>query len=101
MISTTTNPVQRDMKVIAIAMITLTAVVSGAMSQESNLLTSQEGLRAEFLADLDRLEQKLVGLAETIPDAEYGWRPADNVRTVSQALMHVAVGNYRILASVG
>ena len=101
MISSTTRSGGIDKKAIAIAEFVLTAVGLEVMSQNSRSSTAGQGFRSEFLNDLDRLEQKLVGLAEAIPATEYGWRPAENVRTVSQALIHVAVGNYRILSSLG
>lgn len=49
---------------------------------------------AALLRDLGMLEQKLVGLAEAIPEDKYGYRPAEGVRSVSEVLMHVAADNY-------
>jgi uncharacterized damage-inducible protein DinB len=39
---------------------------------------------------------KLVRLAEAIPAGTYTWRPVEGVRSVSEALLHVATGNYGI-----
>lgn len=50
--------------------------------------------RDDLIADLNQLETKLVGLAEAIPQDEYDWRPSEGVRSVSEALMHVAGGNF-------
>ena len=47
-----------------------------------------------IIANISDAEQKLVSLAEAIPADQYGWRPADGVRTVSEAFMHVAGANY-------
>lgn len=59
------------------------------------------GFRAELLADLARLEQKLVGLAEAVSEEDMEWRPNDQVRRTSEVFMHIVVSNYRILAAVG
>jgi len=59
------------------------------------------GFRAELVTDLARLEQKLVGLAEAVPEENFGWRPADAVRTTSEVFMHVVASNHRILVAVG
>ena len=47
-------------------------------------------LRAEYLADLDTLHDKITQLAKAIPADKYGWRPSPDVRTIAQVLMHVA-----------
>ena len=57
-------------------------------------LAQQPTYKADILADLAQLEEKLVGLAEAIPADKYSWSPAEGVRSVSQALMHAASANY-------
>lgn len=47
-----------------------------------------------LLRDLAQLEQKLLGLAEVIPESSYDWRPAEGVRSVGEVMMHVAADNY-------
>ena len=54
-----------------------------------------------FLADLDAVEQKYVGLAEAIPADKYGWRPGEGVRSVSEVFTHVASANYMIPSMIG
>ncbi|MDX1382318.1 MAG: DinB family protein [Thermoanaerobaculia bacterium] len=58
-------------------------------------------LAKDLAADLADVKGKLVGLAEAIPADQYGWAPAEGVRTVSQALMHVAGGNYFFVNFLG
>lgn len=56
-----------------------------------------QGWTAEFnLAARQTLE-----LAEAIPADKYGWRPAAGARTVSEVLMHIALGNYYLLNQAG
>ena len=51
--------------------------------------------------DIRQVEQKLVGLAEAIPEDNWGWRPGDGVRSIGEVFMHVAADNYFIPAMVG
>ena len=51
--------------------------------------------------DLGRLEQKLVGLAEALPESALDWRPTDTVRTTGEIFMHVATSNQRIVVALG
>lgn len=59
------------------------------------------GFRAEFLSQMDEVEQKLVDLAQAEPQEKYTWRPAEGVRSISEVYMHVAGGNYLLLQFVG
>src|SRR5688572_9601618 len=47
-------------------------------------------LEQQFAGDLTALHDKVVALAQAIPADRYSWRPATDVRTVSQILMHMA-----------
>ena len=59
------------------------------------------GFRGELAAEYSDVEKKLVDLAGAVPQAKYGWRPGDGVRSVSEVYMHVAAGNYYVLSFVG
>jgi uncharacterized damage-inducible protein DinB len=59
------------------------------------------GFRAEFLGQADDVEKKLVSLAEAVPQEKYSWRPGKDVRSVSEAYMHVVGANYFFLSFVG
>ena len=47
-------------------------------------------IRDAYVADLDTLHVKVLALANAIPAGKYSWRPAPGVRSISEALMHVA-----------
>jgi uncharacterized damage-inducible protein DinB len=64
-----------------------TPTASGATLMDAR---SAAYLRDQYLADLDTLHAKIVALANAIPAEKYAWRPAAGVRSVSEALMHVA-----------
>lgn len=54
-----------------------------------------------MLADFGRAADKLVQLAEAIPADKWDWRPAEGVRSVSEAFMHVANANFGLSAVLG
>lgn len=54
-----------------------------------------------MVGQFDRTADKLTQLAGAIPEDHYDWRPADEVRTVSEALMHTAEANFRLAAALG
>jgi uncharacterized damage-inducible protein DinB len=68
------------------------ALVSG-VSLRAEAQTPSPDLAAELIGQLDDAGNKLVQLAEAIPQDKYGWRPGEGVRSVSEVLMHVALGN--------
>ncbi|MGH7447538.1 MAG: DinB family protein [Longimicrobiales bacterium] len=47
-----------------------------------------------LLRDIAQLEEKLLGLADAIPERSYGWRPGEGVRSVSEVMIHVAADNW-------
>ncbi len=59
------------------------------------------GFRAEFFASLDEVQEKILELAETTPADKFTWRPAPDVRSVSEVYMHVAGGNYFLATFLG
>lgn len=59
------------------------------------------GVRGEILAQFDDAAEKLVQLAEAIPQDKYTWRPGAGVRSVSEVFLHVAGSNHYMLTAVG
>ena len=51
-------------------------------------------VKAAFLADLEVLRGKFVGLAQAFPPDKYTWRPMEGVRSVSEVLMLMASEGY-------
>ena len=73
----------------------------GARIQEPKAPNGTSSFRAEFLANLADVEGKLMQLAEAIPAEKYRWRPAPDIRSVSEVFTHVAGSNYFLLTFVG
>src|SRR6476660_6647682 len=59
------------------------------------------GFRGEFLADLEETQDKITRLAAAVPAEKYSWRPAPDVRSVSEVYMHIAGGNYFLATFLG
>lgn len=59
------------------------------------------GFRGEFLAQQDRVEQEILGLADATPADKYGWRPAPGVRSISEVFIHIVGGNYGLAGFAG
>ena len=59
------------------------------------------GYRSEVLAEVIVQENKFERLAEAIPAEKYTWRPAPDVRSVSEMFLHVATANYNLYKLVG
>lgn len=57
--------------------------------------------KSEALNRLNTLEKKYVELAAAMPDDSYKWRPAENVRSVSELYLHVAGANYGLTRFIG
>lgn len=60
-----------------------------------------DGFRAEFFANLDDVQQKILALAEATPAEKYAWRPAADVRSISEVYMHIAGSNDVLLTFAG
>ena len=81
----------------ALALTVLTA--SAAFGQAP--ATSLAGFRGEFLAQQDRVEKEILGLAEATPADKYSWRPAPGVRSVAEVFTHIVGGNYGLTGFAG
>ena len=76
---------------IAAAALTLLAPLHRTLhAQDVPNRESAAEVRKQFLADLDTLQSKFLALAEAFPANKYAWRPAQGVRSVGEAFMHVA-----------
>ena len=55
---------------------------------------SAAAVKAAFLADIEVMRGKFLGLAEAFPEDTYTWRPMEGVRSVSEVLMLIAGEGY-------
>jgi uncharacterized damage-inducible protein DinB len=67
--------------------------VAGA-GQDAGAKESAAAVKVAFIADIDAMRAKFVGLAEAFPPDKYTWRPMEGVRSVSEVLMLIASEGY-------
>ena len=78
-----------------------TFTLGAGLAHPAHAQASPSGVRGEILAQFDDAANKILQLAEAIPQDKYGWRPAAGVRSISEVFMHVAGGNYYVLTFAG
>jgi hypothetical protein len=83
---------------LALASLVLVGLPSSARAQDMTK-ESVASLKASFIADLDNLHTKFVGLAQAFPQDKYSWRPMEGVRSVSEVLMLAAMEGYSFIPS--
>jgi hypothetical protein len=82
-------------RVLLCASVALAALPSVARAgQDAAAKESDAAVKAAFIADIDAVRTKFVGLAEAFPQDKYTWRPMDGVRSVSEVLMLIASEGY-------
>jgi len=54
----------------------------------------QDALRQEVIANMMDAGEKVIELAEAIPDKKYSWRPSKGVRSANEVFLHVIGANY-------
>lgn len=80
-------------RITSMMVVTLAALV-GTSAVANAQAAGRPAVMEALMRDLAGVEEKLIGLAEAMPESAYGWRPAEGVRSVSEVLMHVAADNY-------
>jgi hypothetical protein len=81
---------RRAMNAVALAAFVLGVAPRLADGQDNASIEA----RKAYLGELEELHGKFVQLAEAFPADKYSWRPAPGVRSVGEALMHVATEYY-------
>jgi DinB superfamily len=79
---------------LAVIVSTLLLATSTASAQDAMTKESAAVVKAAFLADLEVMRGKFIGLAQAFPADKYTWRPMDGVRSVSEVLMLIASEGY-------
>jgi uncharacterized damage-inducible protein DinB len=57
---------------------------------------AKSSFQDDFLAMLGDAEKKVLSLEDAVPQDKFKWRPAPGVRSISEAYLHVAFGNYTL-----
>jgi hypothetical protein len=65
-----------------------------ASAQDAMTKEAAAVVKASFVADLEAMRAKFLGLANAFPQDKYTWRPMEGVRSVSEVLMLIASEGY-------
>lgn len=85
----------RRCAIVTIAALVATAALAPpARAQEVISKEAAAALKASFIADLDVMKGKFVGLAEAFPQDKYTWRPMEGVRSVAEVFALAASEGY-------
>lgn len=87
----------REFKWLAAAL-SLLAIAAPVSSQEAEM---GAGFTADWMADFQRVGERLVQLAGAVPAEKYSWAPSDEVRPVSSVYVHVAFTNTFLPMALG
>ena len=79
----------------------LALVLVSALPHPVAAQAAPSGVRGDMIAQINDAAGKIQQLAEAIPQEKYSWRPGAGVRSVSEAIMHVAGGNYYMMSFAG
>jgi hypothetical protein len=88
---------RRALATLSLASLICLAASSPARAQEVMPKDSAAAVKASFIADIETLRGKFVGLAEAFPQDKYTWRPMEGVRSVSEVLMLAAMEGYSFI----
>ena len=83
-------------RAVAIAALAALLLAAGAPAANAQDLTpeSAAAMKAAYLADMEVMRGKYLGLADAFPQDLYTWRPMEGVRSVSEVLMLIASEGY-------
>ena len=79
----------------------LVAYKVSAQGMKDKMNNESSSLTKLVASDIMMTGKKVMSLAEAMPAKDYGWRPMEGVRSVSEVYVHVAATNYMLLAALG
>ncbi|MBI5474635.1 MAG: DinB family protein [Ignavibacteriae bacterium] len=59
------------------------------------------GFRGDMMGQLEYAQGQVMQLENAIPQAKMSWRPAPGVRSIGEAYLHIATGNYFLAKFMG
>jgi len=76
----------------SLALVTLP--MSARAGQDVTTKALATAVKTSFIADIEAMRVKYVGLAQAFPPDKYTWRPMEGVRSVAEVLMLIASEGY-------
>lgn len=85
----------------SLVLLLLVPCLAEARVQTAPPAAKPQAFKAEFVANLNEVQGKILELAEATPAEAYAWRPAPGVRSISEVYMHIAGWNYYLSTFLG
>jgi hypothetical protein len=86
------------MRAFALILLSCSLLVAAAVAQGN---MDQPGAVSSYLRQSKFVQGECISLAKAIPQNKYSWRPEKGVRSISESFLHVALGNYIVLQTLG
>ena len=86
-------------RLLSAVVVTLLLGLCSVLAQEK--AAAPKGVQGAFLKQSMNVENEFIGLAGAVPQDKYSWRPTEGVRSIAEAFLHVAAGNYVTLTTMG
>jgi uncharacterized damage-inducible protein DinB len=81
---------------LAICTVSLSASRVARAAPPAPAAAAKSSFQIDFVALLDDAQKKIMSLEDAVPQAKFTWRPAPGVRSIAEAYLHIAFGNYGI-----
>lgn len=96
LISSSVHTTRRFAGLLLAILVLVLAPPSASAQTGPDVMTKESAalVKAAFLADLEVMRGKFLGLAEAFPPDKYAWRPMEGVRSVAEVLMLIASEGY-------
>lgn len=86
-----------DKTVRSIPILVVAVGMAAAVSHAAAPPAAVKGtFQSDLLAVIGDAEKKVMSLEEAVPQNKFDWRPAPGVRSIAEAYLHIAFGNYGI-----
>ena len=84
--------------IVLVAFLFVSVSVLGGSKTDNEPASAFAG---EYGGLISNVHGKIVKLAEAVPQDNYSWRPADEVRSISEVYLHLAFSCYYLLDALG
>jgi uncharacterized damage-inducible protein DinB len=81
----------------AIASLALGLVGAAAHAAAPPAAPAKGAFQRDLLGVYGDAEKKVLDLEEAVPQNKFDWRPAPGVRSIAEAYLHIAFGNYAVI----
>jgi len=82
-------------RILAVCL-TLGLVAGAAGWTQAAAPAAKSTFQSDLLGQIEYIQKQVMELEEAVPQDKFTWRPAPGVRSIAEAYLHIAYGNYGI-----